>query len=293
MRFRSLLTNMRKLTLDSIAISLPALQPVATRLRELHMVSCCLQGSTDGFLTEGWTALTSLSLTHSRVEDASLTAPLNLPALVETNIIWFKHKGGLLQLDQLTGSCPQLRILKLTLDREGRGPCCSLQKLGRLENLYMWIQEKPTHDSLDLDLPASLTHFEVLGAEGDDWSVDFFWVVSEAVKCIKRGAQLRRLTCRYAEACLQPSQWGASLDEQYRRLGGQLSGLPELVVWGSTKQLLSAVGAVISAAPHLTCVKFTFTEWLPCMELPPICSASLESMIVTVDVEPSDEAPPP
>ena len=297
--FCSLLENLRKLTLHNVDVSLPALQPVATRLRELHMVESCLQGSADGFLTKGWTALTSMSLTHSWVEVASLTAPLNLPALEETNIIGFRHQGRALQLDQLTGSCPQLRKLRVMLGneiaqgREGRGPCCSLQKLGRLADLYLWIRQKSLYASLDLDLPASLTRFEVSGTEGDDWTADFFWVLSEAAKCIRRGAQLRRVTCSYAEACMQPAQWGASLVEQYGRLGGQLSRLRELEVWGGTERLLSALGAVISSAPHLTCVEITITERLPRMELPPICSASLESIIVAVDVEPTDAAPPP
>ena len=222
----SVLTNLRKLTLDHVAVLLPTLQPVATRLRELDLCSSCLQGSTDGFLTKGWTALTSLSLTHSWVEAASLTAPLNLPALEETNVILFRHQGGALQLEQLTGSCPQLKKLSVMLGsevaqgREGTRPCCSLQKLGQLEDLYMLIEQKALNASLDLDLPASLTQFEVMGTRGDDRSVDLFWALSEAVKCIRRGAQLRRVTCRHAEACMQPAQWGASLAEQHGQLGG-------------------------------------------------------------------------
>ena len=51
--FCSLLTNLRKLTLYKVAVSLPALQPVATRLHELHMPASCLQGRSDGFLTRG------------------------------------------------------------------------------------------------------------------------------------------------------------------------------------------------------------------------------------------------
>ena len=255
-RFRSLLTNLRKLTLNRVVISLPALQPVSTRLRELHLQNSCLQGSTDGFLTKGWTALTSLSLTHSRVEAASLTGPLNLPALEDMKTIWFRHQGGALQLDQLTGSCPQLKRLSLELGVDsaqgggGRGPCCSFRKLRRLEDLFMSVKEKLYDASLDLDLPASLTQFEVAGVgEGDDWSVDLFWALSEAAKCIRRGAQLRIVECRHVEARMQPAQWGASLVKQYRRLGGQLSGLQGLEVWGCTEQLLSALVAVISSAP--------------------------------------------
>ena len=298
-RFRSLLTNLSKLTLHGVAISLLALQPIATRLRELAIDNSRLQGSADGFFTKGWTALTSLSLTHSRVEAASLAAMLNLPALENMNVIFFRHQGGVLQLDQLISGCPQLRRLRLQLSsdsaqgREGSGSCCSLQKLGRLADLYIWVMTKPLHASLDLDLPASLTRLEVMGAEEGDSTVDFFWVLSQAVKCIRRGAQLRSMTCRYTEADLQPAQWGASLDEQYRRLGGQLSSLTELVVWGGTERLLSALCAVISSAPHLTCVHFTTMKWLPRMEFSPICSASLESFTVAVR-GPSNEvmAPP-
>ena len=57
---------------------MPALQPVATRLHELDVFGSSLQGSADDFLTEGWTALTSLSLTHTHLHDAALTATLKL-----------------------------------------------------------------------------------------------------------------------------------------------------------------------------------------------------------------------
>ena len=294
--FRSLLMNLRKLTLQNVAVFLPALQPVATRLHELHLPASCLQGRSDGFLTRGWTALTKLSLARASAEDTDLTQLLNLPALEDLNILNFRHQGGSLQLDQLTGSCPQIRKLMLQQDsvwgREGRGPCCSLLKLGRLADLYVQTGEELLHASLDLDLPASMTTFRVAGDEGGD-DVDFFWALREVMKCIRRGAQLRKVTCYQADAYLQPAQWGASLDEQFRRLGGQLSTLQELAVWGGTEQLLIALVAVLSSAPNLTCVKFTLMEWLPCMELPPICSASLVSISVTVDGEPSDEPPPP
>ena len=87
--FCSLLANLRKLTLGRVAVSLPALQPVATRLRELHVSCSRLQGSADGFLTDGWTALTSLSLTQSRVDKTMLTAALKLPALEDVHICSF------------------------------------------------------------------------------------------------------------------------------------------------------------------------------------------------------------
>ena len=61
------------------------------------------------------------------------------------------------------------------------------------------------------------------------------------MKCVGQGAQLHRLICSCADADRQPAQWGASLDEQHRRLGGQLGGLRELEVWGAQEQLLIAV----------------------------------------------------
>ena len=292
---RSLLSNLRELTLDGVAVSLPALQPVAMRLRELNVRGSCLQGSADGFFTRGWTALSTLSLQDARVETATVTAALQLPALENLNIDGFRHQGGVLQLDQLAGSCPNIKGLRLQLEddlawgRQGGGPCCSLLDLGRLEDLYMviFIRSIPPCADLGFDLPASLTQFEVQGASGGEWVLDLFWFLSEAVKCIRRGAPLRKLTCTYTEAYLQPPQWGATLNEQYRRLGGQLSSLRELEVSGDTEKVLSALCAVASSAPHIACVKFTTGEWLPLLEeLPPIHSASLESITFIVD-EPS------
>ena len=97
---RSLLANLRKLTLISVAIPLPALQPVAMRLRELDVNASRLQGSADGFLTQGWTALTSLSLIDTRLENASWTAALDLPALEHMWLCRFMdHQGWELQVD--------------------------------------------------------------------------------------------------------------------------------------------------------------------------------------------------
>ena len=302
LRFHSLLSNLRELTVESIAITLPALQPVAARLRALDIFGSRLQGSSDGFLTKGWTALTSLRLTHTHMENAALTAVLELPALEEVDITGFWHQGasrdqgGVLQLDQLPGSCPNIRGLTfefssdMALGTEGRGPCCSFLKLGRLANLCMYTEFDLVPAHLDIDLPASLAGFTV-EAGGDD-AADLFWVLREAMKCIRGGAQLRTLSCQDADAFLQPAQWGASLHEQYRRLGGQLSTLSELEVWGGTEPLLRALGAVVSSEPHLSCVKVTITRWPPHMELSPICSAGLKSIIVTVD-RPSYRRPPP
>ena len=143
----SLLSNLRRLRLFNVPVSLPALQPVATRLRELDLKDSRLQDSADGFLTRGWTVLTALSLENARVETATMTAALQLPALEDLDIIGFRHQDGVLQLDQLTGSCTNIRGLKLQLDsdlargRDGRGPCCSLLRLGRLADLYIYAKE--------------------------------------------------------------------------------------------------------------------------------------------------------
>ena len=89
MYFRSLLTNLRKLTLGRVAVSLPALQPVARRLHVLELTSTRLQGSAAGFLTKGWTALTSLHVAYTMLEDATWTAALELPVLEDVHIIEF------------------------------------------------------------------------------------------------------------------------------------------------------------------------------------------------------------
>lgn len=213
-RFRSLLTNLRKLILRGVAVSLPALQPVATRLHQLDLTASRLHGSSDGFLTRGWTALTTLSLADARVETASMTAALELPALEELDTLDFRHQGGVLQLDQLTGNCPNIRKLRLRVDndlargREGRAPCCSLMSLGRLADLYMEILTwgEPINADLDFDLPASLMRFEVGGVFGGGWVFNFFWALREAMKCVRRGAQLRRVSYACIGADMQPAQ---------------------------------------------------------------------------------------
>ena len=62
------------------------MQPVATRLIALHVRDSRLQGSADGFLTKGWTALTSLTVTRAYLEDAALTAALDLPMVEDVHI---------------------------------------------------------------------------------------------------------------------------------------------------------------------------------------------------------------
>ena len=280
-----MMLNLRKLNLRTVAVSLPALLPVATRLHELILCGSRLEGSADGFLTKGWTALTSLSLTYTRMENATLTAALELPALKDVRIRWFTgHQGGELQLDQLTGSCPQVSRLEFQLGRdlaqaaEVSKQSCRLLNLKQLADLR--VMGCSLQANVDLDLPPSLTQLQFGGSlMSDISSVDFFWALREAVKCVGRGAQLHRLICSCAEAYLRHAQWGASL-EQHRRLGYQLGSLRELQVLGNQEQLLSAVGAVASAAPCLVRLEIVVTKALLQVEVSPICSASLESIRV-------------
>ena len=278
--FRSLLSNLRKLTLDKVAVSLPALQPAATRLCELKVSRSRLQGSADSFLTKGWTTLTALSLTQSRMDKAMLTSALDLPALEDVHIWGFTgYRGGELQLDQLTGSCLQISRLEFQLGSrfqqatEASLQSCRLLNLKRLAELH--VMSCSLEAKVDLDLPPSLIRLELGG------DVDFFWALQEAAKCAGRGAQLQSLICDCAVAHLQPAQWGASLEEQHRRLGGQLGSLRELEVWGNQQELLSAVGAVASAAPSLVRLEINIMGFLIRAEVSPIRSASLES--ITVD----------
>ena len=296
--FHSLLTNLRKLTLFRAAVSLPALQLVATRLHGLNLVSSRLQGSADGFLTRGWTALTRLSLAHADMEAATMTAAPELPALEELNMKGFRHQGGALQLDQLIGGCPHVRGLSFLLDdymirgREGSRPCGSLQSLGQLADLCIWTLVEPPN--ANFDLPAGLTHLQFADASGCGGVVDFFLALNEAAKCIRRGVHLRKVTCLQTEARLQPAQWGASLDEQYRRLGLQLTSLTELEVkdW-CQKPLLSAVSAIVSSAPSLTRLILSITSIMPNMQLPAISSSSLESVTLELGCWDSPEPHPP
>ena len=288
------MSKLQKLTLQGVVFCLPALQAVATRLRELNVFNSRLQGSSDGFLTRGWTNLTMLSLRCAWVMTATMTAALELPALEEIDIRAFQHQGGV-----LTGSCPNIRGLGFRQDgalargREGGGLCCSLLNLGQLASLVMEIEKEPLQSNMDLNLRPSLTRLEFGGYSGSGGkSVDFFWALREAVKCVGRGAQLHTLSCRYAEAYLQPAQWGADLDEQHRRLGGQLSSLRELEVWGAQKQLLSVVGAVASAAPSLVSLKILMISPLSRVEVSSIRSASLESITVKWDLQ-CPKLPPP
>ena len=297
--FRSLLSNLCKLTLSRVAVSLPALQPVATRLRELNVSGSRLQGSAEGFLTKGWTALTSLALSHTRMDRTILTATLELPALGDAHICWFRgHQDGELELDQLTGGCPQVSRLVFKLAKcwqhfsQASRQRCSLLNLSRLADLQ--VMSDSLQDIVDLDLPPSLTQLRFQGEECCSGAIfELSWALREAVKCIGQGAQLQKLVCNCEGAFLEPAQWDPSLDEQHTRLGGQLSGLRELEVWCAYEQLLSAVGAVASAAPSLTRLHIVIRRELPRVEVPPICSASLESIRVDWGLSIYRERPPP
>ena len=280
--WRSLLQNLRKLSLGEVAISLAALQPVATRLQQLCIRESRLQGSADGFLNTGWTALTSLTLSSCRMEDQALPAP-NLPALEAADIHELHHRGGMLQLHELNGGCPQLTRLACELDSsllqasEGVRRC-SLLNLSRLAHLRVMLWSHTSN--LSFDLPASLTSLSFSGTLNDgQHGVDFFWALRVAVKCIREGAQLQTLVCGYAEANLQTVQGGATLDEQSRLLGWQLIGLKELEVWGSKVELLGALIAVASSMPSLLRLVVGIQGFY-CVEIPPIKSASLESIVV-------------
>ena len=295
MCFRSLLSNLRKLTLTSVFFFLPTLKPVATRLLQLTLDFSRLQGSASGFLTQGWTALTSLSLTHTRLENATLTDALKLPALEDASIYCFRgQQNEELRLDQLTGSCLQVSRLVFNLSMaqatETSRHSCRPLNLSRLADLH--IMEIEGQANIDLDLPPSLIQLRFRGKFRDK-CVDFFWALREAAKCAGRGAHLRKLICERAEANLQPAQWGASLDEQHRRLGGQLGSLRELEVWGGQEQLHSVVGAVASAAPSLARLVIIITDALPRVEVSPICSASLESLRVKWDLFDPPRLQPP
>ena len=77
-----------------------------------------------------------------------MTAALELPALEELDIKGFRHQDGVLQLDQLTDSCSNIRGPRLQLDSDaarstgGREICCNFMKLGRLAELHIYAKEE-------------------------------------------------------------------------------------------------------------------------------------------------------
>ena len=127
------------------------------RLHSLNTENSHLLGSADGFLSSGWTALTSLRLDGSRIEDDVLTA-LNLQALEALSTNGFQHRGGALQPDQLC--CPQLRSLAFQLDsspmKEGSRRCYSLLSLVRLATLIIKFDD--SHQAIRDFGPACQPH---------------------------------------------------------------------------------------------------------------------------------------
>ena len=254
---------MRKLSLSLITIQLPALQPVATRLHSLNIKWSDLLGSADGFLSVGWTALTSLDINSSRVTDGVLRA-LHLPALKLLRINTFPdHRDEWLQPDQLC--CPQLCSLALQANcslpqaDEGSRQCCSLLHLTRLTALT--VKYHSGQGALDLALPASLMRLTVFDMSGST-KADLRWALLDAAKCIEGGAQLRSLTCTSYVSSSHPEgmPWGASSISHYKELGGQLLGLTDLSVHGKGPTLPSALG-MLSAQSHPPCVCSPGARW--------------------------------
>ena len=292
----SVLFNLRKLSLDSVAFSLAALQPVATRLQSLEITNTRLRGSADGFLRAGWTALCYLRFRSSRVVDDILTA-VYLPALEALDVISFQHKGGILQQDQLC--LPQLCKLTFLLHSsqmrvsEGGRQSCSFLNLPRLASLVLpYFPEF----RIDLDLPASLEHLTLQDFAGGE-DIDLKQLLLEVIKGIKSGARLCSLTCAGTAPSHHPEgmPWGASSVAYYRDLGEQLRGLKSLLVCGRAWTLLSAVGAVACSAPDLTHLQFRVNghPHPDVMELPPVSSASLESITVGFELFSWHRGPPP
>ena len=145
---------------------------------------------------------------------------------------------------------------------------------------------------MDLGLPASLTRLTVQYVSVTGMA-DLEWVLHEAAKCIRGGAQLRSLTYTKINSSYPEPEgvpWGASSDAHYQKLGEQLSSVKDLSVCGSGPTLLSAIGAVACSAPSLIRLKL-YNEGRHGMELPPICSASLSSITGLYNLNP--HAPPP
>ena len=182
----------------------------------------------------------------------------------------------MLQLSQLSGSCLQISRLEmqcsLARPSEAIEQHSGLLNMTRLADLHI-IDSSPRAD-MDLGLPASLTRLQLQGNQlNGHFCMDFLWVLLQAVNCIRRGAQLHMLSIRLTEAAYQPARRGATLEEQFRHLGGQLTSLMELKVSGRGDLLLSAVSAVASSAPSLTRLVCNDSD-----KLPAISSASLKSI---------------
>jgi hypothetical protein len=268
---------------------LPSLQPVATRLQSLCIEDIRLEGSADGFLGASWSALTSLLIASTWVSDDVLTA-INLPALKSLDIEDFEFGSNLDTLQPHQMCCPQLSSLAFNTEwpkaqaGEGARQCCSLVHLPLLASVIVtFVNQKAP---MDLGLPASLEHLTVRQRFGDG-TVDLKWLLLEAMKCIRSGAQLQSLTCANASPSCHPEgvPWGASSVEHYSQLGGQLRGLKALSVFGRATTLLSATAAVACSAPDLTRLEFRVEDMRLDFTLPPICSASLQSITGRFNLE--------
>ena len=228
-----------------------------------------------------------LYLRDSHVKDDILTA-LNLPALQSLDIIEFSfwdddEVPDSLLPDQLC--CPQLSCLvyefcdtsQEALASEDGVQRCSLLHLTKLATLDLMCFHKRAR--MDVSLPASLEHLTLREGSNTD-SVDLNWALLEAVKCIRSGAQLRSLTSADSVPSSHPEgmPWGSSSLAHYREFAEQLRGLKDLTIQGSTTTLLSAIAAVACSAPDLTRLEFGVGEELNDLELPPISSASLQTV---------------
>ena len=278
-----MLSKLHKLSLNRVTLSLPALQPIATRLESLCMSHTSLEDSAEGFLGVNWSALKSL-LVESCLVDDNLTA-LTLPALESLDISEFSvGDGDMLQPGQLF--CPQLRSLAIDILDNSQDPAPEssgsrtqwggLLHLPRLETLFLTYLHHQA--PMDLGLPASIEHLTVRLTDSFE-GVDLQWLLLEAGKS---GAQLRSLTCPTASASSHPEGmlWGASSVARYKKLAEQLRGLKDLSVHGNATTLVSAIGVIACSAPDLTHLDFEFPVGvgLNDFELPTICSASLRSI---------------
>ena len=224
-----------------------------------------------------------LCLHHSYLQDDVLTG-LNLPALESLDIVEFSFgESDVLQPDQLC--CPQLSSLVFPYESrqeaqasEGGRQRCRFLHMPRLVALILMCDQDAATRT-DLALPASLKQLTVQRTSGGV-GADLKWVLLQAIKAIKSGVELRSLTCADSAPSSHPEgrPWGATSVAHYRELGEKLRGLKDLAVYGSAKTLLSAISALACSAADLTRLEFRVKEHPGAMELPPISSASLQSI---------------
>ena len=127
-----------------------------------------------------------------------------------------------------------------------------------------------------------------------DYSVGLECLLHKAAQCIRGGAQLRSLTC--AQSVQHHVFGGLAMGAiaRYSELGEQLSGLRDLRVHGTGSGVLGAVGVVACSVPSLTGLEFSCSDQGPKgWVLPPICSASLESITGRYNLSGRSVPPPP